>query len=251
MTTLGVMTDSSMLPPAAWYADPQDPASLRYWDGSQWTDQTRPLVAPEPVAPQPVAVAEPVQVQPIAVQSVEVQPVPQVAVEQVVAEPVLETPVETIAVQPAVQETVAYGVGSDQMQVSETVVDQPIAFAQSADTGLYPGFAAEVAALQEVEEAAVATPDVLVVTTESLPGHRVVSVCGPVVAVAVRAHSDLVGADAAQLLTATRAEALGRLAQAASDIGASAVIGVQINSAAIADLTEVAAYGTGVVTERE
>lgn len=27
-----------------WYADPQDPARLRWWDGAQWTDRTMPLV---------------------------------------------------------------------------------------------------------------------------------------------------------------------------------------------------------------
>jgi hypothetical protein len=35
-------------PPADWYADPQEPARLRYWDGAQWTgylvDADRPGV---------------------------------------------------------------------------------------------------------------------------------------------------------------------------------------------------------------
>ena len=34
-------------PPADWYADPDDPAQLRYWDGTAWTelgltDQNKP-----------------------------------------------------------------------------------------------------------------------------------------------------------------------------------------------------------------
>jgi len=29
-------------PTPGWYADPQDQSRLRYWDGGQWTDQTRP-----------------------------------------------------------------------------------------------------------------------------------------------------------------------------------------------------------------
>ena len=35
--------------PAGWYADPQDPRRLRYWDGVSWTDQW----APPPAAPTP------------------------------------------------------------------------------------------------------------------------------------------------------------------------------------------------------
>ena len=26
------------LPPAAWYADPENPAGMRYWDGGRWTE---------------------------------------------------------------------------------------------------------------------------------------------------------------------------------------------------------------------
>lgn len=33
---------SSMNPPAAWHPDPYDPSLDRYWDGQQWTNQTRP-----------------------------------------------------------------------------------------------------------------------------------------------------------------------------------------------------------------
>ena len=36
--------------PAGWYSDQAMPGSERYWDGSQWTDQTRP-VAPTPSTP--------------------------------------------------------------------------------------------------------------------------------------------------------------------------------------------------------
>lgn len=32
--------------PAGWYTDPQDPASIRWWDGAQWTSH----VQPRPVA---------------------------------------------------------------------------------------------------------------------------------------------------------------------------------------------------------
>ena len=30
---------------AGWYADPENPQMARYWDGSQWTDDRRPLVS--------------------------------------------------------------------------------------------------------------------------------------------------------------------------------------------------------------
>lgn len=35
--------------PAGWYPDPQSPVSVRYWDGTAWTQQTAP--APAPVGP--------------------------------------------------------------------------------------------------------------------------------------------------------------------------------------------------------
>jgi hypothetical protein len=30
------------LPPAGWHPDPEDETSLRYWDGTQWTDSRAP-----------------------------------------------------------------------------------------------------------------------------------------------------------------------------------------------------------------
>jgi hypothetical protein len=38
--------------PAAWYPDQTDPSQLRWWDGSDWTDDVRPMLAavPEPEA---------------------------------------------------------------------------------------------------------------------------------------------------------------------------------------------------------
>ena len=36
--------DFTELPAAGWYGDPQNPALLRYWDGTQWSDQTRPMI---------------------------------------------------------------------------------------------------------------------------------------------------------------------------------------------------------------
>jgi hypothetical protein len=39
---------SDVQTPAGWYPDPEDPAQLRYWDGTAWTDHRHPA---EPVAP--------------------------------------------------------------------------------------------------------------------------------------------------------------------------------------------------------
>jgi hypothetical protein len=35
-------------PSAGWYEDPEDPAGLRYWDGSQWTEDRAPAETPTP-----------------------------------------------------------------------------------------------------------------------------------------------------------------------------------------------------------
>jgi hypothetical protein len=39
--------------PAAWYPDQTDPSQLRWWDGGDWTDDVRPMIAavPQPEAP--------------------------------------------------------------------------------------------------------------------------------------------------------------------------------------------------------
>ena len=37
-------------PVAGWYPDPENPQTARYWDGSQWTDERRPLDSKEDVS---------------------------------------------------------------------------------------------------------------------------------------------------------------------------------------------------------
>ena len=47
-----LMSDSTPRP--GWYADPENPASERWWNGSGWSEQQRPATvaaAPEPAAP--------------------------------------------------------------------------------------------------------------------------------------------------------------------------------------------------------
>ena len=43
--------------PAGWYRDPRGEAEQRYWDGSAWTDQTRPPVPPTASPPPSAASA--------------------------------------------------------------------------------------------------------------------------------------------------------------------------------------------------
>lgn len=51
---------TSGAPVAAWYADPQDPSQLRWWDGTQWTAHTTPVPQAAPAAA-PAAAAPAVQ----------------------------------------------------------------------------------------------------------------------------------------------------------------------------------------------
>jgi Protein of unknown function (DUF2510) len=42
------VADESGLPPAAWYADPENPSGMRYWDGRQWTEHRTDYLAAPP-----------------------------------------------------------------------------------------------------------------------------------------------------------------------------------------------------------
>ena len=42
-----------MTTPAGWYPDNNTPGSERYWDGRQWTDQSRPATPAAPAGPPP------------------------------------------------------------------------------------------------------------------------------------------------------------------------------------------------------
>jgi hypothetical protein len=44
--------------PAGWFPDPEDPANLRYWDGTAWTEHrhpVQPVAAPAAATPAPAA----------------------------------------------------------------------------------------------------------------------------------------------------------------------------------------------------
>ena len=42
------MTQYPTSTPPGWYPDPEDASRVRYFNGSQWTEQTRPMPAPKP-----------------------------------------------------------------------------------------------------------------------------------------------------------------------------------------------------------
>src|SRR3954447_3617244 len=52
------MTDRQDTAPAGWYPEPDAPAGERYWDGQQWTDDTRNHESKAPPTKQPSASAD-------------------------------------------------------------------------------------------------------------------------------------------------------------------------------------------------
>ena len=103
----------------------------------------------------------------------------------------------------------------------------------------------------------------IVVTTNDLPGHRIVRVIGLVRGITVRSRSvvgtiggalqSLVGGNLSlftQLAETSRQEALDLMVQHAEAQGANAVIGMRYDSNEITDgITEMLAYGTAVMVE--
>ena len=105
----------------------------------------------------------------------------------------------------------------------------------------------------------------LIVTTNDIPGHRVVRTLGLVRGITVRSRnliSDAIGGIQSmiggrvgayvKLAEASRAEAYDELVQHAQAMGANAVIGMRYEANEIMEgVTEVLAYGTAVVVEPE
>jgi uncharacterized protein YbjQ (UPF0145 family) len=103
----------------------------------------------------------------------------------------------------------------------------------------------------------------IVVTTNDLPGHRIVRVIGLVRGITVRSRSvfgtiggalqSLVGGNITlftSLAEKSRQEALGLMIEHAEQAGANAIIGMRYDANEITDgITEMLAYGTAVVTE--
>ncbi|HVY52164.1 MAG TPA: heavy metal-binding domain-containing protein [Devosia sp.] len=103
----------------------------------------------------------------------------------------------------------------------------------------------------------------IVVTTNDVPGHRIVRTVGLVRGITVRSRSvigtiggalqSLVGGNVTlftQLAETSRKEALDLMVEHASQMGANAVIGMRYDSNEIGEgITEMLAYGTAVVIE--
>jgi len=107
--------------------------------------------------------------------------------------------------------------------------------------------------------------DIIVATTEHLPGYRIKRVLGMVSGSVVRARHlgrdilaglrNIVGGEIkeyTELLAQSRDEAVRRMVEKAKSLGANAVIGVRFTTAAImGGAAEVVAYGTAVIAEPE
>jgi uncharacterized protein YbjQ (UPF0145 family) len=103
----------------------------------------------------------------------------------------------------------------------------------------------------------------IVVTTNDLPGYRIVRVIGLVRGITVRSRSiigsiggalqSIVGGNITlftSLAETARQEALGLMIQHAEEAGANAVIAMRYDGNEITDgITEMLAYGTAVVVE--
>jgi uncharacterized protein YbjQ (UPF0145 family) len=105
----------------------------------------------------------------------------------------------------------------------------------------------------------------LITTTENVRGYRINNVLGEVFGVVVRSRSiggnlmaglrSLKGGEIkeyTQLLETTRKDAIDRMVQNASAMGANAVVMMRFDSSEIGtSMSEIVAYGTAVVLERE
>jgi uncharacterized protein YbjQ (UPF0145 family) len=106
--------------------------------------------------------------------------------------------------------------------------------------------------------------DIIITTTNDLPGYEVVQVYGEVFGLIVRARNVFSNIGASfrtvfggeskgytQLLSDSRQEAVDRLKDAARQRGANAVLAMRFDCNEIADImSEVAAYGTAVTVRK-
>lgn len=103
----------------------------------------------------------------------------------------------------------------------------------------------------------------LIVTTNDVPGHRIVQTLGLARGITVRSRNlvaDAIGGIQSmlggrveayvKLAEASRAEALDHLVQQAAEMGANAVVAMRYESNEIMEgVTEVLAYGTAVIIQ--
>jgi len=107
-------------------------------------------------------------------------------------------------------------------------------------------------------------PDMLIATTENLPGHRVLEVKGQVFGVVVRSRGlagnlmaglrSIIGGEITeytQLLEEARRHAVDRMVTNAHRMGANAVVMMRFDSSEMGQtMSEIVAYGTAVVIEK-
>lgn len=105
----------------------------------------------------------------------------------------------------------------------------------------------------------------IIVTTEKIANHKVTQVIGPVFGLTVRARGiakditaalkGLVGGEINQyteMLEDARKQAIDRMVKNAQAMGANAIIMMRFDSGEIGqNMSEIVAYGTAVVVERE
>jgi uncharacterized protein YbjQ (UPF0145 family) len=108
-----------------------------------------------------------------------------------------------------------------------------------------------------------AVEEILVVTTNYIPGMKIKRVLGPTFGVVVRSRGiggnivaglrTLVGGEIKEytrMLADAREHAIGRLVENAKSMGANAVVSMNFDSSSLGqNMTEVVAYGTAVVAE--
>jgi len=106
---------------------------------------------------------------------------------------------------------------------------------------------------------------IIITTTESIPGYRIVKVLGIVSGSTVRARhigrdilaglKNIVGGEISEyteLLADARDEAIRRMIEKARALGANAVVNVRLSSSQVAQgAAEILAYGTAVIVEPE
>jgi len=107
--------------------------------------------------------------------------------------------------------------------------------------------------------------NIIITTTESIPGYKIVKVLGIVSGSTVRARhigkdllaglKNIVGGEISEyteLLAEARDEAIRRMIEKARALGANAVVNVRLGSSQVAQgAAEILAYGTAVIVEPE
>lgn len=124
-------------------------------------------------------------------------------------------------------------------------------------------WAAKTSASAEATNISRLAPDVIVATTNDLPGYRIIKVYGEVFGLTARARNvfanltargrTVIGGEVrsySRLLADSREEAVDRLREAAAERGANAVLAMRFDANEFGDvISEIVAYGTAATVE--